>query len=259
MSPASRPRGRHRAPERRGWAPRAVLGALTAPLGVVGGVGLAVASAALDRPGLAVVGVALAGAPAVYHAARSAVLSSQVDAVSAARREALTELVTVRRQLEDLRRAVAQRPVVEEPVVEAPVIEAPQSTGAFGLVDARIDTGELQRIWDLDPAVDAGRLPVTVAEPRVLVGFVGAAPAVARRRAGTTDDRVFDAILHAEADLVTRALELPARRGRHAAPLPADAPAGPGRDLADARTDGLGAGRPRLEVVRSTRRGRHVA
>lgn len=221
---------------------------------MVGGVGLAVASAALDRPGLAVVGVALAGAPAVYHAARSAVLSSQVDAVSAARREALTELVTVRRQLEDLRRAVAQRPVVEEPV-----IEAPQSTGAFGLVDARIDTGELQRIWDLDPAVDAGRLPVTVAEPRVLVGFVGAAPAVARRRAGTTDDRVFDAILHAEADLVTRALELPARRGRHAAPLPADAPAGPGRDLADARTDGLGAGRPRLEVVRSTRRGRHVA
>lgn len=228
---------------RRGWAPRALLGALSAPVGVVGGLGLAVASAVLDRPALAVVGVAVAGVPALYHAGRSALLGLQLDAVRAARRETLADLAAARRALADLEATVP---------VEAP---EPVTTRPFGLVDARIDTGELQRIWDLGEAPESTRPQVTVAEPRVLVGFLGERVEPGRPRVGTFDDRVFDAIVAAEADAVTRALELPARRGRHAAELPLDAPMVTGRDLADSRA--VGTHRPALEVVR--RRGKHVA
>jgi len=271
----SRRRGRHRAPGQRGWAPRALLGALIAPTGVVAGVGAAVAAAALDRPALAVVGVALAGAPGIYHAARSAVLAGDLELTRASRREALAEAVAARREVAELTAALRERqqaapavaaveaaapavPVVVEDEVSAPVhaaVEAaPATVDRLGLVDARIDTGELQRIWDLGEAPATPPARVTVAEPRVLVGFVG--DPASRPRSGTADARVLDAIALAEADPLTRALELPSRGGRHAAQVPLDAPMPRRRDLADARLPEP-APATRLEVVR--RRGRHVA
>ena len=245
---------------------------------MVAGVGAAVAAAALDRPALAVVGVALAGAPGIYHAARSAVLAGDLELTRASRREALAEAVAARREVAELTAALREReqaaPAVAaveaaapaEPAVPvavaaevsapvaAPVVAAPATVDRLGLVDARIDTGELQRIWDLGEAPATPPARVTVAEPRVLVGFVG--DPASRPRSGTADARVLDAIALAEADPLTRALELPSRGGRHAAQLPLDAPMPRRRDLADARLPEP-APAARLEVVR--RRGRHVA
>jgi hypothetical protein len=180
---------------------------VSAPLGVLTGLGVAVAAAAVDRPALAAVGVLVAGVPGLYHSARSAVLENELRAAAAARRLG---------------------PVAGSASAVAPEHVTPEPPGsAFGLVDARIDTGELQRIWDLGEGPDTGQLPAvtaplaTVAEPKVLVGVAAAGEP-------------------------TRALELPSRRGRHAAGGgPLDAPAG------------VVSPAPRLEVVRS--RGRHAA
>lgn len=62
----------------RGWAPRALLSAATAPIGVALGIGAAVLAAVIERPGLAVVGVVLAGGPALFHAARATVLDREL-------------------------------------------------------------------------------------------------------------------------------------------------------------------------------------
>jgi hypothetical protein len=220
---------------------------------VITGLGLAVAAAVLERPGLAVVGVLAAGAPGVYHAVRSGVLENQLRAVAAERAErpapepveATTEAAT-----EVATEVAAQTPT------EAPTAPVP-SSNAFGLVDARIDTGELQRIWDRGEGPDTGQLPrVPAAEP-VLAGAVAPARRGAGLGIGTAEARVFDAIVFAESDELTRALELPSRRGRHAAEPSAAAPARRGPDLADARATAP-TDRPQLVVVRS-RRGRHVA
>lgn len=233
----TRPRGRHRAPVRRGWAPRALLSALSAPLGVITGLGLAVAAAVLERPGMAVVGVLAAGAPGLYHAVRSGVLENQLRAVA----------------LERAEQPALERADQPEPV-ETPV--EPATDNAFGLVDARIDTGELQRIWDRGDGPDTGELPRVPADAGVLVGAASARRGD-RFAIGTAEARVFDAIVLAESDELTRALELPSRRGRHAAAPSAAAPVRRGPDLADART-APPSGRPELVVVRH-RRGRHAA
>jgi hypothetical protein len=214
---------------------------------VIAGLGLAVGAAALDRPALGLVGVLVAGAPGLYHAMRSAVLENDLRRLSTARRLERTPSV----------------PAAREPVL----VSAPESqhSDRFGLVDARIDTGELQAIWDLGDGPDTGPVPiVTVAEPKVLVelsasasGSVAvAAPAPAatmtlnRPRAGTIEARIYDALAMAEADELTRALELPSARGRHAADAPFDAPSlSPRADRADSR----------VALVTPPRRGRRAA
>jgi hypothetical protein len=215
---------------------------------VIAGLGLAVGAAALDRPALGLVGVLVAGAPGLYHAMRSAVLENDLRRLGAARRAGPTTPVAGS--------AVVPRP---EPEAQPPTA----SSDRFGLVDARIDTAELQAIWDLGDGPDTGPVPVvTVAEPRVLVELPAsasgaiAAPApsatmtLTRPRAGTIEARIYDALAMAEADELTRALELPSSRGRHAADAPFDAPSlSPRADRADSR----------VALVTAPRRGRRAA
>lgn len=197
-------RSKHRArARRRGWAPRALLGVATVPVGIVAGLAVSLGSVALDRPGLAWLGVLVAGVPAVHQAVRAAVLDA--------------ELRSVRQPTG----AFAREPAVTTEVqTAAPDVDrAPgPATSPRGLTEGRIDTGELQRIWDLGEAPDTGpQRVVSMAAQRVLLGASG------RLGTGVAEDRVYDALVVAEADELTRALELPTRRGRHAASAPLDA------------------------------------
>lgn len=182
-----------------GWAPRALLSAATAPVGVALGLGAAVLAAVLERPGLAVVGVLLAGAPALYFGARAAVLDRELRArqptaaqggAAPAERDPAPVEIDVRTPTEHL-------------------VVPPAGTPLGGRTDTRIDTGELQRIWDLDEA------PTAPASRGVPAG---------RPRVGTAEARVYDALAHADADVLTRLLEGPGRRGRHVAEAVDDAP-----------------------------------
>jgi hypothetical protein len=220
---------------------------------VITGMGLAVAAAVLERPGMAVVGVLAAGGPGLYHAVRSGVLENQLRAVAAERAE---QPALERAEQPALERAEQPAPTPVETPAETASAPAPEPDNAFGLVDARIDTGELQRIWDRGDGPDTGELPRVPADAGVLVGAASARRGE-RFTIGTAEARVFDAIVLAEADELTRALELPSRRGRHAAAASDAPPARRGPDLADART-APPSGRPELVVVRH-RRGRHAA
>ena len=255
-----RQQGRHRAPVRfRGWAPRALLSAATAPLGIAIGLGVAVASAALHRPALAVIGVAVAGAPGLFHAARATVLDRELRGRhSAAAASPIVQAPDAPGEHEvlDQHEVVDQHePVEDRPVVVGPVVDLRVETER----DARIDTGELQRIWDAGDGPDTDELPsaptelpehLELAAMVVPAAFAAAqAPAPARRpRVGTIEARVYDALAHAEADELTRTLEGPGRRGRHAADAVYDAPprTGPAR---------------RIDMPRTIkpRRGRHAA
>jgi hypothetical protein len=233
---------------RRGWAPRALLAAATVPVGLLAGLGLSVGATALERPGLGAVGVLVAGLPGLFHAYRSKVLEGELRDALAVRPAGVE---TVAETVPAAAAVPAAEPERASEPAPAPVAEPePVPAVRFGLVDARIDTGELQRIWDLPSEPHAGSSAppvVTVAEPRVLVEL--GAVAGGRPRAGTVEARVYDALAHAEADELTRALELPARRGRHAAPLPIDSP------MRHSHRDEVAEARTREAL----RRGRHVA
>ncbi|HZI96811.1 MAG TPA: hypothetical protein VFD41_04715 [Actinomycetales bacterium] len=239
----------------RGWAPRALLSAATAPLGIALGLGAAVASAALHRPGLAVIGVVLAGAPGLFHAARATVLDRELRG----RHSAGVPLAAAAGVHEVLDQPeVVDHEVVEHPVVVGPVVDLRVDAHD----DRRIDTGELQLMWDAGDGPDTGEVPVAptalpdlpehleLAAMVVPAAFAAAqAPAPSRRpRVGTIEARVYDALAHADADELTRTLEGPSRRGRHAADAVYDAPprTGPVR---------------RIEAPRSItpRKGRHAA
>ena len=234
-----RQRGRHRAPVRaRGWAPRALLSAATVPIGVALGLGAAVVSAVLDRPGLAVVGVALAGAPGLFHAARATVLDRELRG----RHSAATIPATGLAADDEERHVLAQLAGVSSENV--PVVQS---------LSVEEETGELQRIWDLGDGPDTGPQPTVPADAALLqppvtvdltdhalvpVAFAAKAAPARRPRVGTTEARVYDALAHAEADELTRTLEMPSRRGRHAAEAVYDAPprTGPSMAIAQPRT-----------------------
>lgn len=135
------------------------------------------------------------------------------------------------------------------------------------VIDLRTDAGELQRIWDLGEGPDTGpmaavRAPLapasTVPSPvpsgagppaaTVPVAFLARPAASPRPRVGTTEARVHDALAHMDADELTRTLEGPSLRGRHAAEAVYDAPPRTGPTSATDRSRSI-----------APRKGRHAA
>ncbi|HEX5534943.1 MAG TPA: hypothetical protein VFX33_14480 [Actinomycetales bacterium] len=131
--------------------------------------------------------------------------------------------------------------------------------------DGRVDTAELQAIWDAGEGPDTGELPVVPDAPVVVGGelvteapegkqavLVGGltgttqvlAPMVRRRsRRSTVDDRVFDALAMSMVDPLTRVLELPSESGRRSADTPVDRSAQPGERSLRALPSRKGKGR----------------
>jgi hypothetical protein len=150
-------------------------------------------------------------------------------------------------EIRDISDAEQDDPENVDDVTPAALLAAPE------VPDGRVDTAELQAIWDAGEGPDTGELPVVPDAPVVVGGelvteapegkqavLVGGltgttqvlAPMLRRRsRRSTMEDRVFDALAMSMADPLTRALRLPSGTGRRAAEvtvdLSVDAPAEP--------------------------------
>lgn len=239
---------------------------MAAPAAVAAGLGLAVTAAALGQAAWSMTSAAGAATVAAAAGARHMVRAKAREQRRAARRERALRAPLVRTADVPVQtpaplevRAGAQAEALVEAPADAQIdaqIDVRDVRISTRRIDPRIDTGQLQRIWDLGEAPDTGPVTVVTQAPPgkqavlVGVGTTKVPTTVLRRRprVGTADARVFDALVRAESDELTRMLELPSGRGRRAAASAVDEPV-PSRPQQERQEQRL----------QRERRGRHAA